>query len=415
MHSTEFLENHRKTPANFTRNRTLTFPRLISFMLNALNGSIQAELVRFFNVIDDSYLSTTSVSTAAFCKARMKLSHQAFVELNDDLVQEFYEVANINKWQGHRLLAVDGSVTQLPDSDELLQRFGKAHTQTKRPCVRLSQLYDVKNNITLDLQVDSYSTGERDMALKHLNKTQAGDLVLYDRGYPAVWFYKYHLLKNIDFCMRIVKSSNVVKAFLESGKYSDIIDFPCVEKSLRRCRKDKISTESLSLRLVRVDLPSGVPEVLVTSLIDEQTYPTSIFSGLYHQRWGIEEDYKVLKSRLTIENFSSVSTEGVLQDLHAKLLTKNLAASAIHDAKRKIEKPKKNRRYDYKINFTFAINQLKDNIVRFTMKLADLELYELLISKISKNLSVIRPNCKFVRQDRRNKTNKYPMNYKRMC
>jgi hypothetical protein len=67
------------------------------------------------------------------------------------------------------------------------------------------------------------------------------------------------MLKNVDFCMRIVKSANVVKAFLESGKYSDVVDFPCVEKSLRRCRKDMISTESLQLRLVRVDLPSGEP------------------------------------------------------------------------------------------------------------------------------------------------------------
>ncbi len=112
------------------------------------------------------------------------------------------------------------------------------------------------------------------MALKHLNKTQAGDLVVYDRGYPAVWFYKYHMLKNIDFCMRIVQSSNVVKAFLESGKYSDAVDFPCVVKSLRRCRKDKTSTESLNLRLVRVDFPSGESEVLVSSLTEQQAYPT---------------------------------------------------------------------------------------------------------------------------------------------
>ena len=62
-----------------------------------------------------------------------------------------------------------------------------------------------------------------------------------------------------------------------------------------------------------------------------------------------------------------------------------------------------------------AIGQLKDNVVKFIMKLADIELYELLISKISKSLSVIRPNRKFVRQDRRNKRNNYPMNYKRMC
>lgn len=181
-------------------------------MLNTPNGSIQAELTRFFNVIDDSYLSTTSVSTAAFCKARMKLSHQAFVELKGDLVQAFYDNASINKWQGHRLLAVDGSVTQLPNSDELLNHFGKARQRAVLLAVRLSQLYDVKNNITLDLQVESHSIGEREMALKHLNKTQKGDLVVYDRGYPAVWFYKYHVLKNVDFCMRIVQSSNVVKA-----------------------------------------------------------------------------------------------------------------------------------------------------------------------------------------------------------
>ncbi|WP_259367846.1 hypothetical protein [Colwellia sp. MB02u-14] len=65
----------------------------------------------------------------------------------------------------------------------------------------------------------SYSIKEREMALKHLNKTQIGDLAVYDRGYPAVWFYKYHGLKNVDFCMRIVK------AFLESGKYTDIVNF----------------------------------------------------------------------------------------------------------------------------------------------------------------------------------------------
>jgi len=74
----------------------------------------------------------------------MKLPHQAFVELNDDLVHNFYEVTNINKWQGHLLLAVDGSVTQLLVSEELLQHFAKAHSQTKIPCVRLYRLCDVK-------------------------------------------------------------------------------------------------------------------------------------------------------------------------------------------------------------------------------------------------------------------------------
>jgi IS4 transposase len=75
---------------------------------------------------------------------------------------------------------------------------------------------------------------------------------------------------------------------------------------------------------VPVDLPSGEPEILVSSLTDLQAFPTALFADLYNQRWGVEEDYNVLKSRLNIENYSSVSVEGVLQDLHAKLLTKTL-------------------------------------------------------------------------------------------
>jgi hypothetical protein len=64
--------------------------------------------------------------------------------------------------------------------------------------------------------------------------------------------------------------------------------------------------------------------VLVSSLTDLQAYPTALFANLYHQRWGVGENYRVLKSRLNIKNYSSVSVEGVLQDLHAQLLTKTL-------------------------------------------------------------------------------------------
>ncbi|WP_114324895.1 hypothetical protein, partial [Candidatus Colwellia aromaticivorans] len=93
----------------------------------------------------------------------------------------------------------------------------------------------------------------------------------------------------------------------------------------------------------------------------------------------------------------------------------NITACAIHDAKQKLDNTKNNRIYNYKINFTFALNQLKDNIVRFTMKLAKCQLYELLMSKILKSLSAIRPNRKFVRKERTFVPKKYPMSYKRMC
>ena len=60
--------------------------------------------------------------------------------------------------------------------------------------------------------------------------------------------------------------------------------------------KIKYRPSHYSLRLVRVDLPSGEREILVSSLTDLEAYPTSLFADLYFQRWGVEEDYKVLKS-----------------------------------------------------------------------------------------------------------------------
>jgi hypothetical protein len=136
--------------------------------------------------------------------------------------------------------------------------------------------------------------------------------------------------------MRIIKGFNVVKAFLESGNLVISLISLAQRSFYVDVEKDKISTESLCLRLVRVDLPSGEPEVLVSSLTDFKAYPTALFSNLCHQHWGVEEDFKVLNIRLNIENYSNVSVEDILQNLHTKLLTKNLATSAIHYIKRKI-------------------------------------------------------------------------------
>jgi hypothetical protein len=286
IHSSEFIAEHRRTEQDFTRNRTLTFPRLISFMLNNLNGSIQNELSRFFRVVDDSPIALTRVSTAAFCKARKKISYTAFKALNADLIEAFYNSNQVKRWRGFRLLTVDGSVTQLPATSELLTHFGKARTQSHTPAVRLSQLYDINNRLTLDLQIDSHAVGERNMALKHLALANQNDLILYDRGYPAVWFFKMHQLQGINYCMRAtVASSNITKEFVESGQHDAVVELPCIEKSLRRCRQEGLSTEAMTLRLVRVELPSGEIEVLITSLLDKDVYPHSLFGDLYHQRW----------------------------------------------------------------------------------------------------------------------------------
>ena len=419
LFSADFLSQHRKSEKDFTRNRSLTFPRLISFMLNMVNGSIQSELSRFFQIIDDSPVAINSVTTAAFCKARKKFSYTAFKALNTDLIDTFYKSPHVRKWNGHRLLAVDGSVTSLPNTPELLEHFGKARSHSTKPAVRLSQLYDIQNKLTIDLQIDPHTTGERAQAVKHLDYTDKDDLIIYDRGYPAVWFYALHQVKNVNFCARVtLDSSKILKSFLRSGKNEAIVFLPCLYKSLEYCLSEGLPTSPLKIRLIRIALPSGQTEILMTSLFDKEIYPYEIFKDLYHQRWGVEEDYKIMKSRLTIENFSGVSVEAVMQDIHAKVLTKNIAAVAIFEADKVKDEKYKHRKHQYKINFTYTLSQLKDNIVRFLLCPISFNLSGLLIANISTIVDAYRPDRSFIRMDRRVRHGwnrpKYNMAYKRV-
>ena len=66
--------------------------------------------------------------------------------------------------------------------------------------------------------------------------------------------------------------------------------------------------------------------VLITSLLDNQQYPHDVFADLYHLRWPVEEDYKVLKCRLEVgKTLPEISTFD-LPGLSCQGVDENLAA-----------------------------------------------------------------------------------------
>ena len=175
-----------------------------------------------------------------------------------------------------------------------------------------------------------------------------------------------------------------------------------------------LPTTSITLRLIKIKLSKYNTEVLITSLLDQDQFPYKEFKILYHQRWFIEEDYKIMKSRLEIENFSGFSVEAIKQDIHAKLLTKNLAALAIIEAENITKEKYKHRKLRYKINFTYTLSQLKDNIVRFILRISESNLSSIIISQIACTVNAVRPGRKFDRGDRKIRRIKYPTAYKRV-
>src|SRR6266481_4889030 len=120
-----FLARHRVRPQDFTRQRQLTFPLLMLFVLQQTVKSIQRHLHEFLDELAQGQIFEP-LTSGAVTHARAKLKDSAFVELNRDCVlPTVYKSEHpVRRWRAHRLMGIDSSLLRLPDSAELGQLFG---------------------------------------------------------------------------------------------------------------------------------------------------------------------------------------------------------------------------------------------------------------------------------------------------
>lgn len=147
-----------------------------------------------------------SVTKSALSQARKQLSHHAFIELNDGLVDQVYGGQfHYAKWRGFRLCAIDGTSVRLPAEADIVDAFGVQRGRAgQADCAMAmgSVFDDVLNHLVIDSSVYPFHTPERECAVQHLERSLENDLILYDRGYPAFWLYAWHRQHQRAFCMR---------------------------------------------------------------------------------------------------------------------------------------------------------------------------------------------------------------------
>ena len=348
------------------------------------------------DLVSDSPVALRVVSKSAWTQARKKLKYEALIELNNRQVTYFYVHFEPKKWNGYWLVATDGSMTELPNVEEICQHFGVWHPAAGGECpkARVSQLFDVLNHVTIHALIAPKAEGERVLAQKHIKYLQPGDLFLMDRGYPAFWLFRSILAQNADFCarMNLSKPWLVVKEFVATGLPEQVVTVSPAHEAKKMCQALGLSTAPLTLRLVRVELSTGEIEVLITSLLDMQLVPHGQFGDLYHYRWPVEEDYKVIKSRIEVENWSGKTVLSIYQDFHAKIFTKNLTAILTHPAQAVVAHETATRKYTYQVNMTNALSKMKDAVVFLLSRIHIQDILHALWTQFTSTIEPIRPN-----------------------
>lgn len=331
----------------------------------------------------------------------MKMKHSAYVELNEELVKGYYVDGDYKQYKGYRLLAIDGSRIQLPTREKIIEEFGLAENKGKTiPMAMSSTVYDVLNKIAVNTYLERYETDERSLADKHLAKIKeltpaVRDIILMDRGYPSLYLFTRMLDLDLDFVVRCNDMSFIkeVREFAQSNEVDKVIevDLTTVQrKYYPALQKLKVTPSKLILRVVKIELTTGVTEYLISSLTNKTVFTKDDLKELYHLRWGEETYFNFQKNVLEIENFSGRTPETIRQDYFAKILSSNICSLMIEEAQEEIdEQVQKNDRLKYvtyKINRSVAMGIMKDEVIEMLLSPDDYReiIYNKLISTIKR-------------------------------
>jgi hypothetical protein len=407
----DFLARHRVRPQDFTRQRQLTFPLLMLFLLQQTLKSIQRHLHEFLDELAQGQIFEP-LTSGAVTHARAKLKESAFTELNRECVLPtvYGPEHPIQRWRGHRLIGVDSSLVRLPESEELGQTFGwkeasnqHGSTGTRYPEARLSVVYDLLNRIGLDARLEPSTVGEVALALQQLEHLQPGDAEVNDRGFTGYLYLASVSQRGRHFIGRCSTGSFLAAQEMfrlnKANQSKEVWLFARPDQKAE-CQRLGLPLK-MRVRFVSLRLPSGELEVLATSLLDQALYPTEEFLTVYHWRWGHETFHLMLKGRLELENFSGRTVEAIRQDIQAAVLLANLESVLSEPTQAALREESTPQTQPRQVNRSNSYHALKDQVLDLLYRDIPVPLVLSKLMKLFKGSPVaVRPNRKVPRRRR---------------
>jgi Transposase DDE domain len=321
----------------------LSFSCLVLLILRGHKLSLQNALNKLFSALGKVF----SVPTAsALCQARQKLNPEIFQYLNEIVCTDFYtlsEEEEVQRWRSHRLIACDGTYLNLPDNSETRSEFFLQTNQFKQgsavqalACV----VYDLLNGLALCATLGTRTSETKPLLEEMWEKTEASDILILDRHYASYALLAWAVETGREVVVRLPRSGfKEARPLLQKGSKTEekVVQIRCPVTSLSFVREHQLA-ERLTVRFIRVPLESGEIELLATTLLDANEYPTHEFKWLYGKRWLEETFFNRVKNIFEVERFSGTSPVAIKQDYYGVLFLASMeSALANSDQKLLIE------------------------------------------------------------------------------
>lgn len=239
-------------------------------------------------------------------------------------------------WKGLRLMGIDGTTEATADTPANERFFGRHAGNwgvSAFPQLKAIHLVELGTHAVVDSGVWHVHSGEKTIGKRLLRSLAAGMLVLWDCGFHSFEMVQQALATGAHLLTRL--PANVkVQVIRRLADGSTLIDL------VQRDHKGRIVGAAIRLRLIEYTvrdpaLPGyGERRRLITSLLDEDTYPALDLARLYHQRWEVEITIDEIDThqRQQAARFRSLKPVGVIQEFYGLLIAHYVLRKIMLDA-----------------------------------------------------------------------------------
>lgn len=266
-------------------------------------------------------------AASSYCEARARLPLEAIQMLLAGMVDLVIDSAR-KTCQTARVFLVDASHFSMPDTPELLEKFGlpkgsrAAVKGVAYPVAKILGLLDLATGIFTKVLTQTLYTHEFAMVCGVHDFLKSGDIILGDRGFSSYVHLAMLWTRGVYGCFRLhqkrkYKSMGVQQWSKPTNrpKWMDLIAFALLPSTLQvRLVKHRITRPGYRTK----DL------VIVTTLLDEQAWPDEKIAELYGCRWRIETCFDHLKTTMKMNVLKCQTVDGVMKELAMYLLVYNL-------------------------------------------------------------------------------------------
>lgn len=238
--------------------------------------------------------------------------------------------------RGWRLMGIDGTVLDLPDTPENARAFGRpggGRAEGAFPQVRLLALCELGTHAVCGLAIKPLLHGEPSMIGQLLELLGPGDLLIWDLG-----FFGYALvaaiLKRGAHLLARARSDAVLPVLrrLEDGSYLSKI-YP--NASARAADRDGLWVRVIEYTHDDPNHPGiGERHRLITDLVNPKDLLAREAPLIYHERWEQELVFDEIKTHLAAREIPirSKRPAGVVQEIYGLVLAHYVTRRVMHDA-----------------------------------------------------------------------------------